>query len=472
MSSHASTNPIKARRIITVFILAMYNVSIMASLRNLPLVAEYGLSAIFYFLIVGVFFLLPSALVSAELATGWPKDGGVYVWVREALGDKWGFVAIWMQWVHNVAWYPVILSFVASTFAFVVFPELASNKTYVLLTILFCFWGMTYLNCKGIRTSSWFSTIGVIAGTIVPGIFIIALGMSWVIGNNPIHVDLSPRALLPDFSSINNIAFLAGLFLAFAGLEVSAGYAAEVKNPTKNFPKAIVIAALITFFIFMLGSLAIAMVIPKSEISLVSGLMEAFQRFLSYYQLAWLLPVLGVLLVIGAIAETNSWIMGPVIGLHATSAHGNLPPIFQKLNKHGMPTNLLLFQAIIVTIVSFMFLLMPTISGSFWILSALSAQIYLVMYILMFISAIRLRYVRPKVPRPYFIPVKHKGIWIVASIGALASVFAIVIGFFPPAVLQVGNEPFYVFFLLIGLAIMTAIPLGIQAVKKKSWLPK
>ena len=107
----------KPRRVLSIFVLAMLNVSIMASLRNLPLVAEFGLSAICYFLIVALFFLIPCALISAELATGWPKSGGIYIWVREGLGDRFGFMAIWMQWVHNVAWYPVIMSFIAVTLA-------------------------------------------------------------------------------------------------------------------------------------------------------------------------------------------------------------------------------------------------------------------------------------------------------------------------------------------------------------------
>jgi amino acid transporter len=120
------------RRVISVFMLAMLNVSIMASLRNLPLVAEYGLSAIVFFAIVALFFLIPCALVSAELATGWPKSGGIYIWIREALGDRWGFFAIWMQWVHNVAWYPVIMSFIAGTLAYIFSPSLAQNKVYIL----------------------------------------------------------------------------------------------------------------------------------------------------------------------------------------------------------------------------------------------------------------------------------------------------------------------------------------------------
>ncbi len=118
--------------------------------------------------------------MSAELATGWPKSGGIYIWVREGLGDRWGFMAIWMQWVHNVAWYPVIMSFVAVTMAYLISPTLAHNKFFVLSVILLGFWGMTLLNYLGIKTSSWFSTIGVIIGTLLPGAFIIFLGISWL----------------------------------------------------------------------------------------------------------------------------------------------------------------------------------------------------------------------------------------------------------------------------------------------------
>ncbi len=72
--------PKKSRRVLSVFVLAMLNVSVMASLRNLPLVAEYGLGAVFYFVLVALLFLVPCALISAELATGWPKTGGISVW--------------------------------------------------------------------------------------------------------------------------------------------------------------------------------------------------------------------------------------------------------------------------------------------------------------------------------------------------------------------------------------------------------
>jgi putative glutamate/gamma-aminobutyrate antiporter len=464
----SASNP---KRVITVFILAMLNISIMASLRNLPLVSELGWTMVFFFIAVALLFLVPCALVSSELATGWSKSGGIYVWVREALGDRWGFFSIWMQWVHNVTWYPAILAFVAATLAYIFNPDWATNKIYIQATVLIIFWGMTLINYFGIETSSIVSTVGVIIGTIIPGIFIIGLGVSWVALGKPIEIPFQPERLIPNFSDIKSFVFLAGLFLSFAGLEVTAGYAGEVKNPQKNLPRAIAIAAIVTFFLVMLGALSIAIVIPKGKISLVAGLIEALKLYLDGCGLSWLLPSLAGLLVIGAVAEVNSWIMGPVKALHTTSVHGNLPPFFQRLNKHGMPTNLLLFQAIIVTIASFIIVHMPSVSTAYWILSALSAQMYLIMYVFMFISAIRLRYSHPHVPRLYRIPHPHKGIWFVASVGILASLFAITIGFIPPAGFQITSLFEYEFLLFGSLASMVAIPLIIYQLRKPSWVP-
>ena len=161
--------PSNPKRVISVFVLAMLNISMMASLRNLPLVSELGWGMLFFFVVVAAVFLIPCALVSAELATGWTKSGGIYVWVREALGDRWGFFSIWMQWVHNVTWYPAILAFVAATLAYIINPELAANKIYIQAIVLIVFWGMTLINYFGVETSTIVSTVGVIIGTIIPG---------------------------------------------------------------------------------------------------------------------------------------------------------------------------------------------------------------------------------------------------------------------------------------------------------------
>lgn len=460
------------RRFLNVPLLALLNLSVMSSLRNLPIVSEYGYGSLFFYCLVAVVFLFPAALISAELATGWARTGGIYIWVKEAFGPMWGFFAVWMQWIHNVTWFPAILSFSAATFAYLFNPELANNKAYIISFILIGFWGMTFYNSMGLKVSTWFSALGVIAGTVLPGLLFIALGVAWIAMGHPLQIHFSYDELIPQMSDIQNLVFLAGLLLAFGGLEVSAVHAREVKNPQRDYPRAILIAALLCFVLYTLGALAIAYVIPREQISLVSGVMDGFRIFFAKLGLEFLIFPIAIMIVYGALGELNAWIIGPVRALHATSKHGDLPPVFQKVNKHGMPMNLLFFQGFIVTVVSFVFLFMPSSSSAFWILSAMSVQIYLVMYVLMFLAAIKLRYSHPDVARPYRIPYRMHGIWFVASLGVLSSFFAFFISFVPPGQFETGNILFYEGFLILGLSFMSLIPILIYVYRKESWHPK
>lgn len=462
----------QTRRFLNLPLLALLNLAVMTSLRNLPIVSEYGFGSSFFYLLVAVVFLFPAGLISAELATGWTRTGGVYIWVREAFGPGWGFFAIWMQWIHSVPWFPAILSFSASALAFLFDPELANNKVYLVTCTLVGFWGFTLFNYFGLKTSSWFSAIGVICGTIIPGLLLIVLGIVWIASGNPLQIEFTVGSLIPPMHDIQNLVFLTGLFLAFGGLEVSAAHAREVENPQKTFPRSILIAGIVSLLLYSIGALAIAIMIPKDKISLVSGLMEAFTLFLGHFHLSWMIIPLGLMIVLGAVGELNAWILGPIRSMHATSKHGDLPPFFQKLNKHGMPSHLLLFQAVIVTIAAFVFLLMPTASSAFWILSAISVQLYLMMYIIMFLAAIKLRYSHPDVPRPYRIPYHMPGIWFVGSLGVLSSLFAFFMGFIPPGQLEVGSLIFYEGFLIVGIFIMSLIPYLIYHFRKPSWHPE
>ena len=162
----------------SIFTMSMLTVAAVLSLRNLPSQAEYGYSVIFYMIAASICFFVPSALVSAELASAWPEDGGVYLWVKEAFGPKWGFVAIFMQWVENLPWFPAVLTFVASSIAYVFDPKLASNRWFVLITIWVMLWLATFLNFRGMRLSAFLSSSGAIAGTVIPGIAIILMAVS------------------------------------------------------------------------------------------------------------------------------------------------------------------------------------------------------------------------------------------------------------------------------------------------------
>ncbi len=457
------------KRTLSIFMLAMINVAAVSSVRNWPTIAEYGFASVFFFALAAILFFIPVSMVAAELATGWPKTGGVFEWVKEAFGHRTGFLAIWLLWAENVIYYPTLISFIAGTVAYMIDPALANNTLYTLLFIVVTFWITTCANLLGMRASGWISTFGVIGGTLIPGGLIIALGILWVTTGNPIQISFNLDSFIPDMSSPPQLVFFSGVVLALGGLEMSAVHARDVQNPQKNYPRAILLSAILILGLYLLGVLAIAVVVPQSQINLVSGSIQAFSYFVNAYGLNWLTPLMVLLLAVGAFGTLSTWIAGPSKGLLGAAQSGDLPPLFRKVNKHGMPVSLLVVQGIIVTLFSLIFLIMPTVSSAYWILNAMVAQLYLIMYILMFAAAIKLRYKYPHVKRAYKIPGGMVGMWCVAGLGLIGSIFTFLIGFFPPSQIQTGNTFFYVTFLLLGIVIACIAPSIILKFKKPHW---
>ncbi len=464
---------VKKNHKLSVFVLAMMNVAIIMNLRGLPMMAKEGLAMIFFLLFATFIFLLPTSLVSAELATGWPTGGGVYRWVKEAFGGRLGFVAIWLQWIQNVIWYPTILGFAAGALAYLFFnPALANNKLFNVVVILSVYWGATLVNFRGMKTSGWITTSGVIAGTIFPALLAIGLGIAWWVKGDVLEFTLTSHSIFPDFSNFSNISFLAGVVLLFAGMEVSAVHALEVDNPKRNYPRAIFLAGAVIVIIFTLSSLSIAAVLPADNISLTAGVMQGFKDQLKVFNLDWLLPIIGALVAFGGIGAVTAWIIGPSKGLLATAKDGDLPPFLAYTNNNGVATRILFIQGLIVTAVTLVYLLMPNVSSAFFLLTALTAILYLIMYIILFSAAIRLRYSQPLVHRAYKVPGGKIGMWIVSGIGIIGALFAITVGFFPPAQLKTGNFTFYIIFLIVGVTIFISAPLVINSLKRPEWVVK
>ena len=446
-----------------VFTMSMLTVAAVLCLRNLPSMADYGWSIIFYLVMACLFFFIPSALVSAELASTYPEEGGVYLWVKQAFGPKWGFVAIFMQWVENLPWFPACLTFVASALAYVIDPKLATNKWFVFFVILASLWLATFLNFKGMRISAFLSSSGVLAGTVVPGVAIILMVIVYLLNGEPVQISFDHgRALIPNLDNSTQLMLLAGMMVALSGMEMSSVHVTEMKNPARSFPKAIFIAAAVVILLSVAGSLAIAAVVPPAKLSLAAGVCEAFEDIFKALHCAWLTPILCFLLAYGALTMVVTWVLGPSKGVLQVAREGYLPEYWQKRNAQGMPVRILVLQGVISSLLATAVLFMPTISNAFWIMSALTAQLYMVMYLFMFAAAIRLRYSQPDKERPYRIPGGKAGIWLVSGIAFLTSLASILCGFIPPSnVISKGTESvvLYVGFLFFGTAAFLLVPL-------------
>jgi len=456
-----------SKKVLGVFSLVMINVIAVDSLRTLPMSAEYGFALVFFYLIAGLVFFIPTALVAAELATGWPKTGGIYVWVREAFGERFSFVIIWLQWFYNLCWYPTILSLVAATFAYCINPSLVDNPIYMMTVVFGVFWGATLVNCWGMRAASLMSNFAALFGTLIPMVFIIILGIVWVFLGKPIQLHFSTQTFFPKISSINTLVLLGAMLYGLVGMEMSAVHAQEVKNPQRDYPRALLYSTIIILGSLILASLAIAIVVPHKNLSIVAGLLQAFAAFFNAFHMNWMMPIIALLIICGAIGGVGAWIIGPTKCLLAASRDGILPETFMKTNRKHVPYVLLIWQGIIFSILCTVFLLMPTVSSSFWLLTDISVELSLIAYLGMFAAAIYLRYKRPEVKRTFTIPFGKTGMWIVTSLGILSSLFAIVVGFWPPEQVKVGGLIRYETFLITGMIIGCILPLIIFSLRKR-----
>lgn len=448
------------------FTLAMLSVSAIISLRNLPTTALLGSQSITFFLAAGLFFFIPVALCCAELASGWPQKGGVYLWVSEAFGKDLGFLTVWLQWIESVVWLPTILSFIAATSAYLIDPKLESNRVYLVVVMLFVLWSTTFLNFRGLKTSSIFSTIGVIFGTIVPGIVLISLGTLHLgfaeLGSGTNYLNFSMDAMIPT-GELGSLVTFTAILLGLCGMEIPAYHVQSVANPQRDYPRAMFLAAAIILAIYIFGSIAIAAVVPKQEMSLISGPMQAFHIFFNAFGLKHAAPILAFFTLLGSLALLNTWIIGPSRGLLTSTEEGYMPKLFQHKNKAEIPTTLLYLQAICGSFLILLFVYNPSIKAAYWIINTLAAQLYLMMYFLVFLAVIKLRYSQAHKQRAYKIPGGKAGVWIVAGIGAITCVLALLIGFVKPTDIEVHHSAeLYAGILFAGMVIFSAPPLIIM----------
>ena len=461
-----------------VFTLAIMNVTAVVSLRGLPAEAEYGLSSAFYYLFAAIVFLIPTSLVAAELAAMFQdKQGGVFRWVGEAYGKKLGFLAIWVQWIESTIWYPTVLTFGAVSIAFIGMSDthdmaLASNRYYSLAVVLIIYWLATFISLKGMGWVGKVAKVGGMVGTIIPAGLLMVLAVIYLASGGQSQMNFDGN-FFPDFSNFDNLVLASSIFLFYAGMEMGGIHVKDMENPAKNYPKAVFIGAAITVIIFVLGTFALGIIIPEKDINLTQSLLVGFDNYFKYVHASWLSPIIAVALAFGVLAGVLTWVAGPSKGIFAVGKAGYLPPFFQKTNANGVQKNILLIQGLAVTLLSLLFVVMPSVQSFYQILSQLTVLLYLIMYLLMFSGAIYLRYNMKKAPRPFRIGSKGNGLmWLIGGLGFCGSLLAFVLSFIPPSQIAVGSNTVWFAVLIIGCIVVVAAPFIIYASRKPSWVDK
>jgi amino acid transporter len=412
----------------------------------------FGLASVVLYVIPAIVFLVPASLVSAELASGW--KGGVYNWVSEGISPAVGFVAVWCQFAQTTFYYPAVLAYVASTLSYVFAPGLAHSGVYITAVIIILFWASVLVAARGVVADK-LATGGIVIGTLVPGLLLVVLAAIYLIEGNHSAAPLNAHHVLPPWHGLTSIVLVVNGFFTYAGVEVNAVHVDELRNASREFPKAILLAAILILLVFIPPTLAISIAVPAQHISLTAGVMQAFRTLLDHSSLNFLEPIVAIALVVAYLSGLLDWLAGPSTGLmQIARRRGYLPRYFQQVNANGVQLRILVAQGIVISLIGVLYAVVPTVSRAYWVFAALATEVYLVMYVLMFVAAGNLRRRQPKHPRGYRAP----ALMTICVVGAIASAAACVVGLLPPSQLGGASVPAYASALLAGALLVGILP--------------
>lgn len=483
-STQLSSTPAKnSGTYISLMALVMMNVTIIGSVANDVQQAYYGLSSVTLFIVGALVFFLPTGLVAAELASGWGQRGGIFRWVGEALGPGLAFTCLLILWFQTSINFGMGVASASATIGFytpdwdwaVQFMNHPQNQIFIIIAWLTYYWGLTFISTKGVKAFARLTKYGVIIGTFIPLGFIVIMTCVWLAQGNVSNVTPTPEAFNPfaDGFNLTSLALAAGVFFSFAGIDMNAAHIKQLQKPQKEFPLSIFIAMILTLIIFIAGTVCIAIVTPKADMNLVYGLYQTYKILGACFGCPWIY-VAFVWVGLGAsMASLVTNMAGPSFMLGQAGRSGFLPKILQNSNKHGMPSRLMYLQMGFMTVVAFLCFLIPNIEGFVVLITQAITILYMMYYVLMFVSFLKLRHDQPNRPRLFKVPGGTIGAWIVAGVGLIACVFGIVLAIIPPAQVaqEVGSPVTYVAVIVILIVVTFAICFAVyQASKKHNWV--
>lgn len=453
--------------------------SMVMTVYEYPTFASSKMNLVFYLLVAGFLWFVPVALCSAEMATveGWEK-GGLYTWVSKTLGKRWGLAAIFFQWFQVTVGFITMIYFIVGALSYTLnWPELNSNVWLKLFATLIIFWLITISQFGGTKNTAKIAKIGFFVGILAMGAILFVLSIMYMVQGNKLEVSFGADAWIPDFTQVNTLVVFVSFILAYAGVESSASHVKEMENPGRDYPKAIILLVITAIIVDTLGGFTVAAVIPQDQLSLNTGVVQAFKFLILHFGgseiLVRIVALILCLGVIGEIGEIGAWVVGPSTALLEAAQNGLLPKKMAKVNKHNVPINIVLIQGVIVSI----WAAVLTLGGgsanlSFFVAMALTVVIYLVAYCLLFLAYIKLIRKKPELKRAYQLP-GGKGFKIgVAVVGLILSVFSFFISFIPPSDIGTGKGGTYLTILIVSSVIMIVIPFLIYSLFSKKNLEK
>ncbi|MFZ6019563.1 MAG: APC family permease [Chloroflexota bacterium] len=431
--------------------MTLFTVAAILVIDTLAPSAAIGPSSISWWIITLVLFFIPYGLITAELGTTYPEQGGLYVWVRNAFGERWAARTTWLYWINVALWMPSVYVLFAGMFAQLFIPDL-SLWGQILIGILMT-WVTVVIGIIALDIGKWVPNIGALMKALI--MLVIGVGAFIYAARHGVANDLSFRNILPSWDA--GLYFLPVIVYNFMGFELMSGAGEEMQNPQRDIPRAIITAGLLIAFFYLMGTIGMLMALPAEQLGLVTGIIDTLRILFGESGLGGVIvTILGIGALYTFLTNMVTWTMGANRTAAEAANEGELPAFFGQLHPvNKTPVGAYVLTGIVSSAVLVIYGLMAaTAEELFWSLFAFSSIVFLMPYLAMFPAFLKLRRVDADRPRPYRVPGNHLTAILMTIVCVLFILQAIVFFIWVP------GEPIdwgYAIPVLVGVAITLII---------------
>ncbi len=462
-----STTPLahektKLRRELGFWDVLFFNIATVLGPRWIATAANSGPSSLTVWVVASVFFFVPTALIIIELSTRYPTEGGLYIWTKEAFGEFHGFMAGWAYWTYTMFYFPGLLLASASMAAYVGgdwTAHLHDTRWFLLGGSLVLLFVAVALNIVGLNIGKWLQNAGGV-GTYIPLLMLVGIGAYIGLHHgsaNPLNwntVILRPKNL--DLDTINLWASIA---FAFTGLELVSAMSEEVHEPQKTLPRAIYGAGAMIALIYILGTIAVLIMVPSAQVDPKSGVFQAIHDGSALLGIGFFSIVAALLVTVGNAGGVGSTVAGIARVPFAVGIDCSLPPAFGKIHpKWKTPWVSILVQAIISVAILLGLGSSEKTKTAYELLINAAIILYFIPFLYMYGAAIRLAYrADRKKPGAILMPGGKPGAWVLGLVSFLITLGAIIVSIFPPGEVRESHRILIYEGKLCGSAILTML---------------
>jgi amino acid transporter len=412
-----------------------FNIATVLGPRWIAAAAHNGTSSISLWVLAALFFFLPSALVINELSSRFPEEGGLYVWAKEAFGDFHGFVAGWTYWIYTVFYFPGLLLASAAMSAYIIGEggaTLEHNRQFLLLVSLGLLVVAVVLNIIGLNIGKWLQNAGGVS-TYVPLLMLVAIAAAlWSRHDSITHITWASIRPVWNWDTVN---FWSQIAFAFTGLELVSAMSAEVHDPQRTLPRAVMASGVLIAAMYIAGTLAVLSLVPPPDVSPTSGVFHAITMGSMVLKLGFLGILAAMLVTVGNAGGVGSTVAGIARVPFVVGIDRYLPEAFGKIHSRWKtPYVSILVQATVSGAILLVSQINETTRGAYQFLVDAAIILYFIPFLYMFAGAIKLvgRRDRSENRNTVLIPGGKLGVWVTSSVGFLVVLIGIIVSLIPP----------------------------------------